>query len=66
MLAALAKKQREDGNWPIEGVEANYGQAYCTAEAVLALTADQRRLRILQAPKPEEEPKKGEKGPERP
>jgi hypothetical protein len=66
MLATLAKKQREGGNWPIEGTESNYGQAYCTAEAVLALTADQRRLRILQAPKPKEEPKKGEKGPERP
>jgi len=63
MLAALAKKQRDDGSWPIEGAESNYGQAYCTAEAVLALTADQRRLRVFQAARPKEEPR-GQKGPE--
>ena len=64
VLAALAKKQREDGSWPVEGAESNYGQAYCTAEAVLALTADQRRLRVFQAPRPKAEPGKSEKGPE--
>jgi rhamnogalacturonyl hydrolase YesR len=55
MLAALAKKQREDGSWPVEGTDANYGQAYSTAEAVLALTAGQRRLRVFQAPKLKQE-----------
>jgi hypothetical protein len=64
MLAALAKKQRGDGSWPVEETESNYGQAYCTAEAVLALTADRRRLRVFQAPRPKKEPGRGEKGPE--
>jgi hypothetical protein len=64
MLAALAKKQREDGSWPVVGTDANYGQAYCTAEAVLALTADQRRLRVFQAPKPKERTGQSEKVPE--
>jgi hypothetical protein len=63
MLAALAKKQRGDGSWPVEGGESNYGPAYCTAEAVLALTADRRRLRVFQAPRARGGPGKGEKGP---
>lgn len=64
MLAALTKKQREDGSWPVEGTDSNYGQAYCTAEAVLALTADRRRLRVFQAPRPKEQPGRREKGSE--
>jgi hypothetical protein len=64
MLADLAKKQREDGSWPVEGTDANYGQAYCTAEAVLALMADQCRLRVFQAPMSKKECGQSEKGPE--
>jgi hypothetical protein len=62
MLAALAKKQRGDGSWPVEGTDSNYGPAYCTAEAVLALTADRRRLRVFQAPRPKEGPGRGATG----
>jgi hypothetical protein len=66
VLAGLAKKQRQDGSWPGERLESIFGPAYSTAQVVLALTADQRRLRVFQPPRPKEGAGKGEKGPERP
>jgi hypothetical protein len=45
----LLAKQKEDGAWPAAGLDSQFGTAFSTALAVLALTAEDRRLPVFRA-----------------
>jgi hypothetical protein len=56
MRDELLKNQKDNGSWADGGTDAAFGQAYCTAMSVLALTVEYRLLPIYQrgddAPEP--------------
>lgn len=49
MKAVLVRQQNQDGSWPRKGYDGSLvGSVYTTATALLALTAEDRRLAFLQ------------------
>lgn len=52
LLADVLKRQKEDGSWPTAGFDSVVGPHYTTAMAVLALTAQDRRLVPFREEKP--------------